>query len=144
MNPILKARQLAALKHEGQKYGEHPYTYHLLEVENVAIRMYGLGTVCIEELQTACLLHDILEDTDTSVSELKLLGFTDAVITAVSLCTKDNETSYKDYIWAIRGNELARKVKLCDTAANLMNSIIACNAKRINKYTKQIQLLGGF
>lgn len=144
MTQVTKARELALKKHDGQVYGEHPYMYHLYQVENIAIRTYGCGTDCIDDLRVACLLHDILEDTDTTVEELISTGFCEDVVRAVVLLTKDRETSYKDYIWMIKGNELARKVKLCDTAANLMNSINACSAKRINKYSKQIQLLGGF
>ena len=144
MSQMIKARELALKKHDGQLYGEHSYMYHLYQVENIAIRIYGCGDECLDELRSACLLHDILEDTDTSEQELIDLGFSDTVVRAVVLLTKEPETSYKDYIWMIKGNDLALKVKLCDTSANLMNSINACSPKRINKYSKQLQLLGGF
>lgn len=144
MTQVTKARELALLRHQGQLYGEHPYMFHLYQVENIAVRMYGCGTDCIDDLRAACLLHDILEDTNTTTDELLSLGFSHQVVNAISLVTKDAFTRYDQYINNIRMDELALKVKLCDTAANLMNSINACSAKRINRYSKQIQLLGGF
>jgi len=144
MTQVTKARELALMKHQGQLYGEHPYMFHLYQVENIAVRTYGCGTDCIDELRAACLLHDILEDTNTTTDELFSLGFSHQVVNAISLVTKDEFTRYEQYINNIRMDDLALKVKLCDTAANLMNSINSCSAKRINKYSKQIQLLGGF
>lgn len=144
MTQLTKARELALKKHEGQLYGEHPYMYHLYQVENIAVRMYGCGTDCIDELRAACLLHDIVEDSDTTYDELHALGFSYDVVMAVALVTKGDGLKYDEYIERIKSHPLALKVKLCDTAANLMNSINACSAKRINKYSKQLQLLGGF
>lgn len=149
------AVELAIEKHDGQMYGHLPYIAHLIEVDNLVTRIYkkvkSPGEPYSKEpgdemdcLRAIAFLHDILEDTDTSEQDLVNFGFNANVVRAVVLLTKEVETSYKDYIWLIKGNPLALKVKLCDTSANLRNSIKEGNIKRINKYSKQIQLLGGF
>lgn len=149
------AIELAIDKHDGQMYGNLPYIAHLIEVDNNVTKIYKKVKLPGEQyskepgdemdcLRAIAFLHDILEDTDTTTDDLLKAGFCEDVVRAVVLLTKDRETSYKDYIYMIKGNDLARKVKLCDTAANLRNSIKEGNIKRINKYSKQIQLLGGF
>ncbi|MNN94820.1 hypothetical protein D3C81_2135190 [compost metagenome] len=95
-------------------------------------------------MRACAFLHDILEDTNTTREDLLDAGICNEVVVAVERITKIKGGSYFLYIEGIKSNELARKVKLCDTAANLRNSIKEGNIKRINKYSKQLQLLGGF
>jgi len=64
---IQKAYEFACKKHKGQtrKSGE-PYIHHLIEVAYIIAEMHaGPATIC------AGLLHDVVEDTDTSVDDLK-------------------------------------------------------------------------
>ncbi len=65
---INKAIKFAANKHQGQnrKGKAVPYIVHPLEVFNI---LYRMGAD--ENLLVAGLLHDVLEDTDTTVDELK-------------------------------------------------------------------------
>ncbi len=70
-------------KHEGQlrKSGE-PYYHHLLEVAYILADLHcGPNTI------TAGLLHDVVEDTDTSVADIKKL-FGEEVATLVESLTK--------------------------------------------------------
>lgn len=150
------ALELAMEAHKDQKYGKLPYIAHLAQVDNLVVQIYkpkGLGPSDpyskhpgdeMDCLRAIAFLHDILEDTDVSVHQLHLEGLNQSVIDAVVAMTKWPDLSYPRYILQVKENELALKVKLCDTSANLMNSCLEGNTKRINKYTKQIQLLGGF
>ena len=82
-------------KHEGQfrKSGE-PYKYHLIEVA-YTLATYNVGPTTI----AAGLLHDVVEDTDTSIEEIKNL-FGDDVAFLVDGATKIRKLSkgsYEDY-----------------------------------------------
>lgn len=146
----------ALLKHEGQMYGDYPYVIHLIEVDSLVVQVYADKERTHSEpyskeqgdeidcLRTIAYLHDVIEDTDATYDDLRELGICDDIIAAIAYITKVEGETYHDYIAGVNSNTLARKVKLCDTAANLMNSIKEGNTKRINKYSKQIQLLGGF
>lgn len=150
------AVELAIEAHKDQKYGDKPYIYHLAQVDNLVVQVYkpkGLKSHEpyskepgdeIDCLRAVAFLHDILEDTDYTTLDLSEAGISDGVIEAVAAISKFPNMSYEEYIERVKGNPLAHKVKLCDTSANLMNSILEGSTKRINKYTKQIQLLGGF
>lgn len=143
-----KAIQFAMEAHKDQKYGEQPYIHHLVQVDRLVSQTQG-RIVCeigdrMDNLRAIAFLHDVVEDTDTTYEELYEAGFNEQVVEAVGRITKHPSLSYKQYIDNVLGNELATIVKLCDTSANLMNSIMEGNVKRINKYTKQLRLLGGF
>lgn len=148
------AIELALEAHEGQLYGKLPYITHLVEVDALVVKAYCKNIQSgpyskeageyIDCLRAIAFLRGIIEDTDTTVDDLTYAGICEYVAFAVVKMTKMSDESYEDYIDAVNSFELARKVKLCDTSVNLMNSIKEGNTKRINKYSKQIQLLGGF
>lgn len=64
------------------KTGKTPYYWHLLRV------MLRLQTNDIELMQIA-LLHDVVEDTDITLTNLKELGYSDRVIEAVKWSSKN-------------------------------------------------------
>lgn len=151
-----KAVELAIEAHKDQKYGDKPYIYHLAQVDNLVTRVYKpkglkdsepyakeIGDE-MDNLRALAFLHDIVEDTDVDAQQLLDAGISKEVVYAIVAISKVDGEKYEHYIERVKLNELARKVKLCDTSANLMNSILEGNTKRITKYTKQIQLLGGF
>jgi len=65
---IEKATRFAALKHAGhkRKYTDAPYLTHLLAVADL-VRSTGASDTVI----AAAILHDTLEDTETTLKELK-------------------------------------------------------------------------
>src|SRR5512136_1616351 len=63
-------------------------------------------------------LHDILEDSNASESDLRP-QFGDAIVDAVVALTRRNGEAPHDYYARVRGNELARQVKLADIHDNL-------------------------
>ena len=74
MNLVLKATQFAALKHcdQRRKDGKTPYIIHPI---SVAMILSEIGSIEDLEILSAALLHDTLEDTDTSAHELeKIFG----------------------------------------------------------------------
>ena len=68
-----KAIKFAIDKHEGQLYGNLPYITHLNHVYETAKRL-GVDpnkSKIYQEILIACLLHDTIEDTDTTFEDLE-------------------------------------------------------------------------
>ena len=55
------------------------------------------------------LLHDVVEDTDTSLEDLSKMGFDVSVIEALSLLTHQEGVDYFDYVREISKNEIAKQ-----------------------------------
>jgi len=73
MTLVERARALATARHEGQRYGGRPYTFHLQQVadevqkiETGAFRHFATP----DEMTAAAWLHDVLEDTKTTYDEV--------------------------------------------------------------------------
>lgn len=107
-----KVLVLAINAHAGQfDRGGNPYILHPLKV------MHYLKTDD-EELQCVALLHDVVEDTKTTWQDLRELGCTERIISAVSALTKYPGQTYEEYKAEVFENEDAMRVKLCDLRHN--------------------------
>jgi (p)ppGpp synthase/HD superfamily hydrolase len=73
-----------------------------------------------EDTQHIAWLHDIVEDTDVTITELISLGYSTDVVEAVYLLTKPDKMPYADYIDHLisSGDRRAITVKLADNADN--------------------------
>ena len=113
-----------------------PYVYHPF---HLAEQMDDEYTTCV------ALLHDVVEDTEMSLDDLKSQGFPDEVVEALSLMTHDDSIEYLDYIRALKDNALARKVKLADLAHNSdlsrLEIVDEKAIQRVNKYKQAILIL---
>ena len=91
-----------------------PYVYHPF---HIAEQMTDEITTCV------ALLHDVIEDTNTTIDDLRNDGFPDEVLEALELLThKDNE-SYFDYVNRIKDNPVL-KIILLQKQLNLLISLI--------------------
>ena len=132
--------------HQGQRYGDRPYTYHLRMVRNKVLELFeeskGLTPTCKDlQLSTAALGHDLLEDTYVTRELLLAEGYHEEIIHAIDLVTKREDVSYKEYLRTLSKDEIAWKVKVADTYANLTESLKDLDIKRPRKYSTQIELL---
>lgn len=108
-----RALKFIARKHAGQKRRNgNPYIIHPIRVSQ--------EVHSIEE-KVAALLHDVIEDTDTSLDEIRE-EFGHAVCVAVEALTHRKGESYDDYIQRVRMNPIATVVKVADIADNLSDS----------------------
>jgi (p)ppGpp synthase/HD superfamily hydrolase len=113
------ARAFAVQAHAEQKYGEHPYSYHLDAVALLATP-YGAEAIAV------AYLHDTVEDTDTLLTEVET-RFGAKVASCVALLTDEpgaNRKERKARTYAklaqVHGpNELALIVKVADRLANV-------------------------
>ena len=71
-----------------------------------------------EETTVVALLHDVVEDSDLTLEDLRQMGFSDTVIAALALLTHDPAVEYMDYVRAVKDNPIARAVKLADLRHN--------------------------
>jgi len=67
---VLKAAQFAAIKHRDQRRKDVESSPYIIHPISVALAIAEIGGIEEPEILAAALLHDTLEDTDTSVSEL--------------------------------------------------------------------------
>jgi len=107
---ISKALHIAKTAHRGQlDKGGNPYILHPIAVSQL---------VDSEEEKIVALLHDVVEDTDLTLEHLKLEGFSDNIIAAVSALTKHPGVAYDDYISTLKENSIAVRVKIADITHN--------------------------
>ncbi|MCK5535792.1 MAG: GTP pyrophosphokinase [Bacteroidales bacterium] len=137
MSTIEKALEIALNAHKGQtdKAGQ-AYILHPISVmqkgENLNEKIVGL-------------LHDVVEDSDYTITDIKNEGFSLEITTAIEALTKKEEENYDTFIQGIINIPLARKVKINDITDNLnvlrLNELKDKDLQRINKYLKALKIL---
>jgi len=111
MATLEKAIRIAAQAHQGQtdKAGA-PYILHLLRV---MLRMSS------ETEMMAAVLHDVVEDTNWTLDDLRKEGFPEEVLQTVHCLTRKDRESYEEFIERVKGNPIARRVKRADLEDNM-------------------------
>ena len=125
----------AAHKDQTDKSGI-PYVFHPF---HLAEQMHT------EETTVVALLHDVVEDSDYTLEDLKKMGFGDGVIEALSLLTHADGVAYMDYVRPIKDNPIAKAVKLADLRHNSditrLDVVDESARKRREKYLQAIAFL---
>jgi (p)ppGpp synthase/HD superfamily hydrolase len=108
------ADRLAERLHEGQvdKAGE-PYIEHPRGVARLTA-LFG-GTL---HQQLAALLHDVVEDTDCTLDDLRQLGTPEPVVALVDALSKRPDESRDNYLARVIASPDAVLVKRADLASN--------------------------
>ncbi len=113
-----------------------PYVYHPF---HLAEQMDSEETVIV------ALLHDVVEDTDYSIQDIAAMGFSKAVIDALTLMTHDKAVPYPEYVAKIKTNPIATAVKLADLRHNSdlsrLETVDDAALRRVQKYKAAIALL---
>lgn len=106
-----RAREIATTAHAGQRdKAGLPYIEHVLRVAE------NFPEDSAEHI--AALLHDVVEDTDWTLSRLRADGFPDEILAAVDALTKREGENRMDAARRAKVNPIARAVKLADNADN--------------------------
>lgn len=127
---IKKTLEFAIMKHKGQLYSGKDFIYHPLQV-------YGIVNLLkpqSETLQAAALLHDTIEDTDTTWDEIKA-EFGEEVANLVLEVTKVKPSSTEAAYFPHLNTREGILLKFCDRAANLSN-LSDWDSKKIAWYLK--------
>lgn len=113
-----------------------PYVFHPFHVAE---------QMTTEETTVVALLHDVVEDTDYTIDDLRAMGFPEAVTDALALMTHTKGVPYMEYVAAIKGNPIATAVKLADLRHNSdlsrLDAVDEKALRRVEKYKKAITLL---
>ena len=113
-----------------------PYVFHPF---HLAEQMTDENTTIV------ALLHDLIEDTDHTLEELRSLGFCEEVCAAIALMTHDDAVPYMDYVATIKQNPIARAVKLADLRHNSdmtrLDVVTPRDLARAEKYAAAIRFL---
>ena len=130
---------LARTAHVGQvdKLGV-AYIYHPL-----AVMQRVSGT----DAKIVAVLHDVVEDTEVTVDDLRSLGFSKEVVAAVDAVTKVKGESLDESMARVKANPLALIVKKADISHNAdperqKGLSDESRAKLTEKYEKSARLLG--
>lgn len=98
-----------------------------------------------ENTTITALLHDVVEDTEYTFSDLENMGFSEEIIEALKLLTHDKDVPYMDYVAKIKTNPVAKAVKLADLKHNSdmsrLDTVTERDVERAEKYKKAIELL---
>jgi hypothetical protein len=98
-------------------------------------------------MQIVAILHDVVEDTDVTLSALEKRGFDRLVLDAVDCLSHRAGEGYEDYIDRLAANPIARQVKLSDLRDNLANNRALPptpdNLARIDRYERAQRTLAG-
>ncbi|MEG4087900.1 HD domain-containing protein [Microcoleus sp. Pol12B4] len=139
MNITDVAKQFAIAQHGTQKYGEHPYSYHLAQVSQVLAQF---GYADDEAIAAAGWLHDVLEDTPTTY-EMLVSEFgketADIVFAVTSEPGENRVERFHKTALKIQSNKKALIVKLADRIANTEASLQS-NPKLYKMYLKEFPL----
>lgn len=132
-----KAISIALLAHKGQMdKGGCPYILHPLRV------MFAMETT---EEKIVALLHDVVEDSGTTIQNLSKENFPKKILIAIDLLTKKDNQNYEEYILAIKKNPLASRVKKADLKDNMdkkrLLNISVKDEARLKKYRNAYKIL---
>jgi (p)ppGpp synthase/HD superfamily hydrolase len=123
---------LAARLHSGARYPSpeaEPFVFHALRV-----MLHFVDPVD----QTAAVLHDVVEDTEITLDNLRDAGYRPEVVDAIGALTHHPQDSYEQYIEGVARNPVARRVKIVDLEQNLANNLRSPltrgNADRVDRY----------
>lgn len=138
MNQLENAIKYAADMHQGQQYGQQPYTFHLNEVQRfiVYFELYNR----FQNILIGAWLHDVLEDTDATIFDINN-KFGDSVAKLVNAVTDGigktrQERKAQAYKKIQKHGAEATALKLADRIANVSFSK-ATNVNLFEMYTKE-------
>lgn len=136
-NTLGAAIALAAKAHQGQiDKGGAPYILHPLRL------MFRLQDA---DARIVAVLHDVVEDSDITLDDLRAQGYSEEVLRAVDALTHREGETYDEFTERIAPNPLARTVKIEDLRDNLdltrVQSLSEGSAERIDRYRRALSRL---
>ena len=113
-----------------------PYIYHPI---HIAERMED------EDSTIVALLHDVIEDTELTIEDLRKYGFSNEILESINVITKRKDDDYFNYIERIKNNKIALKVKVEDLRHNMdltrIENVTQKDLIRLEKYKKAEKFL---
>jgi len=129
---------LATEAHRGQKdRNDEPYIMHPVRVMS---QLWGYDE------RMVAVLHDVIEDTDVTLADLRAAGYPAHIVRAVDAISKRKDEG-ETYIRRVKKDPLATKVKIADLQDNSnlgrLPDVLASDLKRLDRYNRALQYLTG-
>ena len=144
MNTLLKAIEYASKAHKAQrrKYDDSPYINHLIEVAFLLSNVAKINDINILQ---AAVLHDVLEDTEISETQLQS-DFNQIVFNYIKALSDDKELTLEErkqeQLKHIENAEVAVKlIKLADLTSNISSIPKSWDKTRSEVYVKHCSSL---
>jgi (p)ppGpp synthase/HD superfamily hydrolase len=130
MATLQRAIEIAIEAHKNQvDKNSDPYILHIIRVMNA-------GKTVNEKI--VGVLHDLIEDTSWTFSDLEQEGFSQEIVDAIKCLTKEGNEDYDHFVQRVKANSLSIKVKINDLMDNLdvkrLNEVTEIDVPRLNKY----------
>jgi len=129
MATLEKAIRIAAKAHEGSR--DHHGAAYILHPLRLMMAVED------ENAKIVAVLHDVVEDTPTTLEDLRDEGFADAVLAALDCVTHREGERYADYVARCKRNPLALAVKLADLRDNSRIDRAILRDEKVEKDTKR-------
>jgi (p)ppGpp synthase/HD superfamily hydrolase len=130
MATLERAIRIAAGAHQGhQDKSGLPYILHPLRI-----------MVCMESVENMIIatLHDVIEDSEWTLDDLRKEGFSEPVVGAVDSLSRREDETFENYIKRLKGNPAAIPVKLEDLKDNMnmlrLKTLKGRDWKRLQRY----------
>lgn len=139
-----RAKELAFEKHNqpsgAQRYGMQPYSVHLEHVVRIALQFsYYIHPEEIDDIISACYLHDTIEDTEITHNDLKH-EFNATIADIVYRVSNERGMSKKEILFKtlpkIWESDKAIFVKLADRIANGSTCVAGIDGKSKSLYRR--------
>lgn len=97
--------------------------------------------------QIVAVLHDVIEDSQTTAEDLRQAGFNETIVAAVEALTHDKggDEDYFDYVRRAAANPIARQIKRLDLLDNLnvnrLNQITEKDIARLSRYHQALAII---
>ena len=131
---------LTVQRHHGQRDKSGvPYILHPIEV------MCSVETI---EEKIVAICHDLIEDTNTTLDELRMLKVPEELIESIDHISKRKSEKYSEFIKRVSENEVGVKVKIADIEHNTRQDRvekldIIIVQRMMTKYEKALNFLKG-
>ena len=89
-----------------------------------------------DDILTVCLLHDVIEDTDTDINQLMV---SESAREAIVLLSKTEGYNNADYYNGIKDNKIALLVKVIDRCNNVSHMASGFKENKIRQYIAETE-----
>lgn len=136
---IERARHVAVQAHiEQTRWNGDAYVTHPMRVATSLLRP---TTISPDDEQVVAYLHDVVEDTELTLKDLRSFGFSETQLMAIDSVTERKGESYLDFILRAKENKIGRAVKIADIQDNLRDLVGEVNKSRKEKYILAVWVL---
>lgn len=99
----------------------------------------------IEVEQIVAVMHDVVEDSEVTLGDLRGSLFSEQIVEAIDCLTKREGEAYEDFITRVLSNDLASKIKTEDIRDNLdltrLSKVGEKDLGRVKKYHRALRRL---